>query len=216
MNKEQYTNWIKSADVSTILSIAPEIEKYPYCMLFHLIRSIKISTTENKAITAVLHPNRKRLQAMLLQEFTSIKEKKISTEFQNQKELVEILHKRLAELKETSDEEKEEISTAEEPVYEPQSSVSLDELVEKFNQFPPKVSFNPDNIEDEKQYKDLGRSSVFEKTNIVSETLAELYLKQGATDKAIKIYEALKLKYPEKNATFAKIIKSINDNKKII
>jgi tetratricopeptide (TPR) repeat protein len=220
MNKEQYTNWIKNADISTILSIASEIDKYPYCMLFHLIRSIKINTAENKAMVAVLHPNRKRLsQEFMVQKVVKKEIKKenkedivknAAAEFRNKDDLMEILNKRLAELKESSSQIKEKA----EPIHEPKSSVSLDELVEKFNKIPPKISLNPENLENEKQYKDLGKSSVFERTNIVSETLAELYLKQGAHDKAIKIYEALKLKYPEKNVTFAKIIKSINDNKK--
>jgi len=225
MNKEQYTNWIKNADISTILSITPEIEKYPYCMLFHLIRSIKINTTENKAMAAVLHPNRKRLSQEFIVQKTVKKElskeenkennvKKATTETKSKEDLMEILQKRLAELN-TSSAKIEEVS---EPVFEPKSSVSLDELVEKFNKIPPKTAFNPEDFENEKQYKDLGKSSVFERTNIVSETLAELYLKQGATDKAIKIYEALKSKYPEKNVTFAKKIKkiksSINENKK--
>jgi len=224
MNKEQYTNWIKNADISTILSIAPEIEKYPYCMLFHLIRSIKINTAENKAMAAILHPNRKRLSQEFMVQKVVQKEikkedkkdnkedivKKAVAEFRDKDDLMEILQKRLSELKDSSTQIKEKV----EPIYEPKSSVSLDELVEKFNKIPPKVALNPENFEDEKQYKDLGKSSVFERTNIVSETLAELYLKQGATDKAIKIYEALKLKYPEKNVIFAEIIKSINDKKK--
>jgi hypothetical protein len=220
MNKEQYTNWIKNADISTILSIAPEIEKYPYCMLFHLIRSIKINTAENKAMVAILHPNRKRLsQEFMVQKIVQKEDKKENkedivkkavAEFRDKDDLMEILQKRLSELKDSTSQIKEKT----EPMYEPKSSVSLDELVEKFNKISPKVSLNPECFEDEKQYKDLGKSSVFERTNIVSETLAGLYLKQGATDKAIKVYEALKLKYPEKNVIFAEIIKSINDKKK--
>ena len=214
MNKEQYTDWMKNGTISTILSVASEIEKYPYCMPFHLIRTMKANTAENKSVLAVLHPNRTRLQTILLQGFTNIKKEKTSADSQDKIALMDILQKRLTELNESSNEEKEEISAAEYPIYEPQSSVSLDELVEKFNKIPPKVSFNPDDFEGGQQYKDLGKSSVFERMNIISETLAELYLKQGAYDKALKIYEALKSKYPEKSVTFAKIIKSINDKKK--
>ncbi len=132
---------------------------------------------------------------------------------------MQILQQRLAELKQNSsskEEKKEEtiIEVTEEILYEPQPSISLDELVEKFNKFPPSVSYNPNDFEDEKNYKDLGKSSLQEKTNIVSETLAELYSSQGAYDKAIKIYEALMAKHPEKNTTFAKLIESLKEKKK--
>ena len=233
INKEQFTNWIKNtADIPITMSITSEIQQYPYCMPFHLIRFMKVDTAENKAKLAILHPNRKRLRAMLMQDTVQIEPVKIdkvdkidkdnkkekedivknaATKFRDKNDLMEILQKRLAELNASSSRTEEDL---EEPIYEPQPSVSLDELVEKFNKFPPKVSLNPENFDNENNYKDLGKSSVFERTNIVSETLAELYVKQGAYDKAVKIYEALKTKYPEKSSTFAELIKSINDNKK--
>jgi cytochrome c-type biogenesis protein CcmH/NrfG len=37
----------------------------------------------------------------------------------------------------------------------------------------------------------------------MTETLAQLYLQQGAFDKAVQAYEILRLKYPEKSAIFA-------------
>ena len=232
MNKIEYTNWIKKADVAENMSVVTEIQQYPYCMLFQLIRTMKINTAENRAKLAVLYPDRKRLQTILNQSFTNennavgaktVKKKKEENiekenivketvaEIRDKDSLMEILQKRLAELNNSSHKIEEDL---EEPIYEPQPSVSLDELVEKFNNFPPKISLNPENFDNENQYKDLGKSSVFERTNIVSETLAELYIKQGAYDKAIKIYEVLKIRYPEKSCIFAEKLKSINDNKK--
>ena len=224
MNKEQYTNWIKNtADIPLNMSISTEIHEHPYCMLFHLIRFMKTDTAENRASLAVLHPDRRRLRAILtpqqdMPQPESVKKDKKETivknalaESRSTDDLNEILQKRLAELKASSDKEEDEL---EEPIYEPKPSISLDELIEKFNKFPPKIAYNPNDLEDEENRKDLGKSSVFERTNIVSETLAELYVKQGATDKAVKMYEALKLKYPEKSVIFAEIIKRISDNKK--
>jgi hypothetical protein len=48
----------------------------------------------------------------------------------------------------------------------------------------------------------------------VTETLAEIYLKQGLWDKAINAYEVLSLKYPEKSGFFADRIKEIKKHKK--
>ena len=150
------------------------------------------------------------------QEVAPKKEITETTQVQEKDDLMQILQQRLAELSKESFSVKgtKEVEVKEEVLYEPKPSVSLDELVEKFNKFPPSVSYNPTDFEDEENYKDLGKSSLQEKTNIVSETLAELYTNQGAYDKAIKIYEALMVKYPEKNATFAKLIESLKDKKK--
>jgi hypothetical protein len=48
----------------------------------------------------------------------------------------------------------------------------------------------------------------------VTETLAEIYLKQALWDKAINAYEVLSLKYPEKSGSFADRIREIKKQKK--
>ncbi len=55
---------------------------------------------------------------------------------------------------------------------------------------------------------DPDRGSLREDWSMGSETLAQLYLKQGAPDKAIEIYRYLSLKFPEKNRYFASLIRA--------
>jgi len=50
-----------------------------------------------------------------------------------------------------------------------------------------------------------------EELDIISEPLAQLYYKQGYLDRALKIYEKLILKYPEKSIYFASLIQEIKN-----
>ncbi|MCB2208333.1 MAG: hypothetical protein KQH67_08535 [Bacteroidetes bacterium] len=50
------------------------------------------------------------------------------------------------------------------------------------------------------------KQSITDQENIISETLAQIYMDQGFVDKAISTYNKLSLKYPEKSAYFAALI----------
>ena len=70
---------------------------------------------------------------------------------------------------------------------------------------PKKEFFSPVN---------MARKSVEEDAEIVSETLANLYVQQGHYTKAIKAFEQLSLKFPKKNVYFSARIKEIEELKK--
>jgi hypothetical protein len=135
----------------------------------------------------------------------------------NEDELIAIVRRRLEEIRSERElagnvinQPSESIST--ESVTDPEhtdpveTSVTKTELVEKFIREEPRISppkvtfFNP---------ADKVAASSFDAEEIVSETLAQLYYRQGNIQKAIKIYEKLILLYPEKSSYFAAQIKKL-------
>ncbi|PIP54680.1 MAG: hypothetical protein COX07_03980 [Bacteroidetes bacterium CG23_combo_of_CG06-09_8_20_14_all_32_9] len=89
-------------------------------------------------------------------------------------------------------------------------------LIESFIKSEPKLSYrNVSNTDDAiEQNKIISHNEI----DLVSEPLADIYAKQGLTDKAIIMFEKLSLKYPEKNVYFANRIlelKEQNSNQKI-
>lgn len=86
-----------------------------------------------------------------------------------------------------------------------------EDLIDKFIAEDPKITpnkaefFSPVN---------MAKLSVIDDESFVSETLAKIYAKQGNYAKAIKAYDNLSLKYPEKSVYFANLIKSLKAERK--
>lgn len=55
----------------------------------------------------------------------------------------------------------------------------------------------------------IARKSILTQDEVVSETLAKIFVQQGQFQRAIKVYQRLKLLYPEKKANFADCIKEL-------
>lgn len=110
-------------------------------------------------------------------------------------ELMRIIENKISELEKEKSKKSEKI-------------LSKAEIIDKFIAENPSISrpkqefFNPISAAQE---------SVIDQENIVSETLAMIYEKQGYFEKAISIYEKLSLKNPEKSVYFASQIFSLKN-----
>ena len=81
------------------------------------------------------------------------------------------------------------------------------DLIDSFLKNNPKIP--PVSANTPKQ--NLSKDNTFDKEELMTETLAKVYVKQGKFKKALLSYKILSLKYPEKNSFFADQIKAIKE-----
>ena len=92
----------------------------------------------------------------------------------------------------------------EEAVKKPEPVRKKSDLIDEFIENQPSISRPKTQFYDP---VDKAKESIVDNENIVSETLAGIFLDQGYLLKAIKIYQKLSLKFPEKSSYFAALIK---------
>ena len=126
-------------------------------------------------------------QEELSREMALLEEKRKSLD-----ELRDLIEQRIIELEKEKEESVKEDKT-----------LSKTEIIDKFIAENPQISrpkqefYNPMMV---------AQASVVDKENIISETLATIYLNQGYVEKAISVYQKLSLKNPEKSVYFAELI----------
>ncbi len=101
-------------------------------------------------------------------------------------------------------EQKKQKETVELPNTKNKKLASKLDLIEKFILNKPKIKpvKTSENI-------DISKESTQENMNLMTETLARVYLEQKKYDQAISAFKILSLKYPEKSGFFADRIKAI-------
>ena len=120
-------------------------------------------------------------------------------------ELKDIVNRHIDELQDESLPHIASVETVSTPVEESKETKekSKEEILEEFLKKQPSISrpkatfYNP---------VEVAKESIIDQENIISETLATIYFDQGHLQKAIKIYQKLSLKYPEKSSYFAALI----------
>ena len=124
-----------------------------------------------------------------------------STEEDTIAQLKKIIEQRIREI------EEEKKLKGEEKTAKPLSKKSKLNLIDEFIHNQPSISRTKGKFYDP---VDKARESIVEQEDIVSETLATIYMDQGYYEKAINMYEKLILKIPEKSSYFAALIKKAN------
>jgi len=188
--EEQSTEEEASASTTIIVPEPPlEIEDYP----LENIKPKELAQQKNES------------EPLEEKTLSSAEEQKESMDRDLMLSYIDTIKKKKVETKEKKAKEKNKKVTQEQ-ANKKQFDI-IDEFIKKEKDLTP-IRAKEDNTE----IKDLSKHSVIEKGGLVSENLATINLKQGKTQKAIKIYEALMLKNPSKKAYFASQIQKIKEN----
>jgi len=226
MNKESFNGYILNPVILAEESVSPLMElvhDFPYCQSARVLlttalykgKSIRYDT--ELKLTAIYAGDRATLKKRIYQTGekeipVSLPDEHVEIETAEEKaseqpvEVKQTEEDKISELKRIVQERIAQIEAEQARITGEEKELPREtktELIDKFIENEPSITrqkgtfFNP---------VDAARSSVVDQENIVSETLAKIYMDQGFYDKAIKTYQKLSLKFPEKSAYFAALI----------
>lgn len=225
MNRQQFFLWmndpgsLKAEDLGSLKELMAD---YPFFQTARTLNLLNLKFLQDYRFdmelkrTATYAPDRARLRDLLTAGETSVVKQRNSHLIQLEEQIlaslreIELKKSRLQELIE----EKKSITGNQVEVAEIQNkgeqipfrSLPKDKLLDEFlmeKQITSEkkgIFYNPE---------DSAQRSIEESDDILSETLARLVAAQGKNDKAIKIYQKLMLKYPQKSTYFAAQIEKL-------
>lgn len=202
-------NWLTRLDIGELESL---VNKYPYFTVAQVLLAVSMGQADDERTTqqlrraAAMAPDRNALRKL----FTKLPDEFVDTEEDIDLEMAQLEEKKknLDELMAIIDYKIAELERKKKSPKKAEKKLSKAEIIDKFIAENPSISrpkqefFNPISAAQE---------SVIDQENIVSETLAMIYENQGYFEKAISIYEKLKLKYPEKSIIFASRINVLKE-----
>ncbi len=191
ISKSAFLNYIKhpeQLDVNSLPAIKDLVQQYPYFQAARMLYIRNLKNTDDLSYHAEL--------------------KKGAINVPDRVRLEQIMNKAASEKKEQST----VTVVADDANIESVPQLKHHDLIDSF------ITANP-------HIKPVGEASdvetvVLDNTNVTdsifTESLAKIYIKQGQYDKAIRIFEKLNLKYPEKSSYFAdqiRFLKKIIENR---
>lgn len=234
MDKNRLTRLLdhpETIDYQDIIDLEKLVQEYPYFTAAQMLLAVGMIRIDHEKAqqqlqkAAAMAPNRNVLRKLCTQlpdEYVApaeiIPEKTIlipeidlggtSEDLNREVALLEEKKKTLDELMAIIENKISELENAKKQPKKEEKKLSKAEIIDKFIAENPSISrpkqefFNPISAAQE---------SIIDQENIVSETLATIYENQGYFEKAISIYEKLKLKYPEKSIIFAGRINALKN-----
>lgn len=220
MNTDRFYAFLKTPSLlnaSSLADISELAQAHPYAENLRLLHLLNLISTHDHAATDALKTaalyTSERAQLKRWVDYINNPPTPQSTTAsaphtasaglkQNKEALLSLLRKRMKDF----EQQKQHDSEATAPISAPKET-----LIERFLAQQPTISRPESNSFFDPQQEAI-ESSKDDASDLVTETLANIYAQQGHYQKAIIIFRKLILKYPEKSAFFAARIEELNKN----